>query len=368
MISRATELSDFTFQDDFMVVGHESYERLADKLFFNIIENCRYHPQLPLDEIERQRVWLKYLADNDRTFPSWREPLIQNDLSDYKKVIPKKLPICSRIENENGKTEVGFQINAFGSRAGFIGMHHFENKLKWSYTFGMPESIQNKGCAPLGLEFVENEAFDTPLRALNNEISYLAQNYNLNSELFGGTSPSERTYPMTYSKEVNDPSMTFHGCPVVHKGQMLIFGAGPDMKQYLHNMYRDYDNYDVENSVEKRKCERKLGDIIEKYFRDNPPEHGQSIVNADTEYNRIFNYLLNYKNCEADDLEYTNLYKATVKGANEGVEIEGMHQKFYDTNYAAEMRSSDSPQTPKQIGYYKVSTTISVDHDITYVT
>ena len=110
LISRADDLSDFTFQDDFMVVGHESYERIADKLFFNIIENCRYHPQLPLDEIERQRVWLKYLADNDRTFPSWREPLIENDLSDYKKIIPKKLPICSRIENENGKTEVGFQI------------------------------------------------------------------------------------------------------------------------------------------------------------------------------------------------------------------------------------------------------------------
>ena len=110
IISRKTDLSELTFQDDFMIVGHESYERLADKLFFNIIENCRYHPQLPLDEIERQRVWLKYLADNERTFPSWREPLIENDLSDYKKVIPKTLPICSRNKNENDKTEVGFQI------------------------------------------------------------------------------------------------------------------------------------------------------------------------------------------------------------------------------------------------------------------
>ena len=94
-----------------MIVGHESYERLADKLFFNIIENCRYHPQLPLDEIERQRVWLKYLSDNKRTFPSWREPLIENDLSDYKKVIPATLPICSRIKNKDGKTEAGFQID-----------------------------------------------------------------------------------------------------------------------------------------------------------------------------------------------------------------------------------------------------------------
>ena len=111
MITRKADLSELTFQDDFMIVGHESYERLADKLFFNIIENCRYHPQLPLDEIERQRVWLRYLTDNDRTFPSWRKPLIENDLSDYKKVIPKKLPICSRIKNQDGKTEVGFQID-----------------------------------------------------------------------------------------------------------------------------------------------------------------------------------------------------------------------------------------------------------------
>ena len=111
MISRKADLSELTFQDDFMIVGHESYERLADKLFFNIIENCRYHPQLPLDEIERQRVWLRYLTDNDRTFPSWRKPLIENDLSDYKKVIPKKLPICSRIKNQDDKTEVGFQID-----------------------------------------------------------------------------------------------------------------------------------------------------------------------------------------------------------------------------------------------------------------
>ena len=111
LISRKADLSELTFQDDFMIVGHESYERLADKLFFNIIENCRYHPQLPLDEIERQRVWLRYLTDNDRTFPSWREPLIENDLSDYKKVIPKKLPICSRIKNQDDKTEVGFQID-----------------------------------------------------------------------------------------------------------------------------------------------------------------------------------------------------------------------------------------------------------------
>ena len=111
LISRKTKLSELTFQDDFMIVGHESYERLADKLFFNIIENCRYHPQLPLDEIERQRVWLKYLSDNKRTFPSWREPLIENDLSDYKKVIPATLPICSRIKNKDGKTEAGFQID-----------------------------------------------------------------------------------------------------------------------------------------------------------------------------------------------------------------------------------------------------------------
>ena len=43
----------------------------------------------------------------------------------------------------------------------------------------MPESIQNKGCAPLSLETIDNSGLDGPLRALNNELSYLAQNYNL---------------------------------------------------------------------------------------------------------------------------------------------------------------------------------------------
>ena len=81
----------------------------------------------------------------------------------------------------------------------------------------------------------------------------------------------------------------------------------------------------------------------------------RKIVKADTEYNRIFNYLLNYKNCEAEDLEYTNLYKATVKGASDGVKIEGMHQKFYETGFANDMKSNAMPKTPKQIGYYKVN-------------
>ena len=214
----------------------------------------------------------------------------------------------------------------------------------------MPESIQNKGCAPLELEVISNSRFDGPLRALNNELSYLAQNYKLGDEYFG-TSPSDRTYPMEYSKIITDPSISFHGCPVVHNDQMLIFGAGPDMKQYLHRMYRDYDDYADESSIGKRKCERKLGEAIEKYFHENP-RNGQSIVDADSEYNRIFNYLLNYKNCEAEDLEYTNLYKATVKGATDGVVIEGMHQKFYDTGFATEMKKA--PTSAKQIGYYKV--------------
>ena len=218
----------------------------------------------------------------------------------------------------------------------------------------MPESIQNKGCAPLSLETIDNNGLDAPLRALNNELTYLEQNYNLDKTNFGG-SPSDRKYPMGYTKEISDPSITFHGCPVVHNNEMLIFGAGPNMKQYLYNMYRDYDDYGEENSAGKRDCERKLGKTIEEYFRKNTPQFGHSIVNADTEYNRIFNYLLNYKNCEAEDLEYTNLYKATVKGANQGVQIEGMHDKFYNTSFASEMKNTDSPKTPKQIGYYKVS-------------
>lgn len=219
----------------------------------------------------------------------------------------------------------------------------------------MPESIQNKGCAPLELKEISNPEFDGPLRALNNELSYLQQNYKLNSEYFGQTPPSGRNYPMEYTKMITDPSISFHGCPAVHNGQMLIFGAGPDMKQYLHNMYRDYDDYADESSIGKRKCERKLGETIEKYFNQTENRYSQSIVKADTEYNRIFNYLLNYKNCEAEDLEYTNLYKATVKSASDGVKIEGMHQKFYDTGFANEMKSNEMPKTPKQIGYYKVN-------------
>ena len=219
----------------------------------------------------------------------------------------------------------------------------------------MPESIQNKGCAPLELKEIQNPGLDGPLRALNNELAYLQQNYKLNSEYFGETAPSGRNYPMKYSKIITDPSISFHGCPVVHNGQMLIFGAGPDMKQFLHKIYRDYDDYGDESSIGKRKCERKLGETIEKYFTENPPKYGQSIVKPDTEYNRIFNYLLNYKNCEAEDLEYTNLYKATVKGANDGVIIEGMHEKFYGTGFASEMKSNQAPKTPKQIGYYKVN-------------
>ena len=218
----------------------------------------------------------------------------------------------------------------------------------------MPESIQNKGCAPLSLETIDSNGLDVPLRALNNELSYLAQNYKLNGTNFGGR-PSDRKYPMGYTKEISDPSLTFHGCPVVHNGEMMIFGAGPNMKEYLQKMYRDYDDYGEEESAGKRACERKLGKTIEEYFRKNTPEFGHSIVNADTEYNRIFNYLLNYKNCEAEDLEYTNLYKATVKGANKGVQIEGMHDKFYDTKFASKMKKTSGSLTPKQIGYYNVS-------------
>ena len=50
----------------------------------------------------------------------------------------------------------------------------------------------------------------------------------------------------------------------------------------------------------------------------------------------MFNYFLNYKNCEAEDLEYISLYLATVKSKNDGVVFEDISQKFYD----------------KHIGYY----------------
>ena len=69
----------------------------------------------------------------------------------------------------------------------------------------MPESIQNKGCAPLKLRQITNPVFDGPLRALNNELSYLQQNYKLNSEYFGETAPSGRNYPMKYSKIITVP-------------------------------------------------------------------------------------------------------------------------------------------------------------------
>ena len=122
LVLNKEDLSDYTFQDDFMVVGHESYERLADKLYFNIIENCRYYPQLPLTEIERKRTWLKYLEQENRQFPSWREPLINKDLSIYTKVIPKQVPICMETHSEK------------------------------SYMFGVPERIVNGGCQTLELK------------------------------------------------------------------------------------------------------------------------------------------------------------------------------------------------------------------------
>ena len=66
----------------------------------------------------------------------------------------------------------------------------------------------------------------------------------LNGQNFGG-SPSDRNYPLAKTFENDDPSLTFHGCPAMYEGKMLIFGAGPDMKKYLEKMYRDYDDYDT---------------------------------------------------------------------------------------------------------------------------
>ena len=74
---------------------------------------------------------------------------------------------------------------------------------------------------------------------------------------------------------------------------MLVFGAGPDMKEYLEHMYMDYNHYFNENDEnKKRKCERKLGQQIEAYFRANPVS-GHKIIDPDSEYNRILNYSLN---------------------------------------------------------------------------
>ena len=70
-----------------------------------------------------------------------------------------------------------------------------------------------------------------------------------------------------------------------------------------------------------------------------------SIVDDTTPFNRIFNYLLNYKNCEAEDLSYTNLYVARVKGKETGVEFEDIRDKFYNTGYAAIMKTP-TPTTP----------------------
>ena len=66
LVAKKEENSDFTFEDDFMVVGHESYERLADRLFRNIIENCRHFSQLSLNEIERQQVFLELASPQKR--------------------------------------------------------------------------------------------------------------------------------------------------------------------------------------------------------------------------------------------------------------------------------------------------------------
>ena len=326
LVAKKEEVSDFTFQDDFMVVGHESYERLADRLFFNIIENCRYYPQLPLNEIERQQVFLEFATEqNDKNFPSWREPLIKTDLSSgLDKVIPHQTPICR------------------------------ESFKKKSYTFGVQERHVAGGCKPLELHSKKIEYFDQPLRDLNEEIKYL-QKIILNGQpnVFGGK-PSDRTYTLTKATN-HDPSLAFHGCPAIHNGEMLIFGGGPDMKKYLKNMYLDYDDYgSFTRSTDKRECERKLGENIQKYFkaqRDKSNDETMSVVDDTTPFNRIFNYLLNYKNCEAEDLAYTNLYVARVKGKETGVEFEDIHDKFYDTGYASTMKIP-TPTTPKQIGYY----------------
>ena len=56
----------------------------------------------------------------------------------------------------------------------------------------------------------------------------------------------------------------------------------------------------------------------------------KKVVDDKNKFNRMFNYFLNYKNCEAEDLEYTNLYLATVKSKNDGVVFEDISQKFYD--------------------------------------
>ena len=49
------------------------------------------------------------------------------------------------------------------------------------------------------------------------------------------------------------------------------------MKDYLEKMYKDYDHYyenesemeQAKKDAKRRKCERKLGDQIEAYFRAN---------------------------------------------------------------------------------------------------
>ena len=69
-------------------------------------------------------------------------------------------------------------------------------------------------------------------------------------------------------------------------------------------MYLDYDdNESFTRSNDKRVCERKLGENIQKCFkaqRNKSNQKTMSIVDDTTPFNRIFNY------CEAEDLAYTN--------------------------------------------------------------
>ena len=131
--------------------------------------------------------------------------------------------------------------------------------------------------------------FDQPLRELNAEIeninnrfqTLLPSGFNFTrfpspsiNDAFGG-SPRDRNYIFTAENSIT--SLAFHGCPVVVNDRMLVFGAGPDMKDYLEKMYKDYDHYyenesemeQAKKDAKRRKCERKLGDQIEAYFRAN---------------------------------------------------------------------------------------------------
>ena len=103
------------------------------------------------------------------------------------------------------------------------------------------------------------------------------------NEFFGG-SPGSRKYKIIDGKKAAT-HVGFHGCPALYGGKMMIFGAGPNMHDYMHEMYNEYYNtwqinrdrkFDTKNTGCTSRIAKQLNDYAKNFWQTSDGDEDQA--------------------------------------------------------------------------------------------